>query len=121
MTPTRRAIPRCDSPSLVRSLASATPTRVADSPARRAIGDDFIVKAFEFAHAADPDAELYYNDFSNENPEKLKKTVRLIRELKAKGAHVDAIGMQCHFRLEDANAPDRLDKAIKASEDKDNR
>ncbi len=88
-----------------------------DAPARRAIGDDFIVKAFEFAHAADPDAELYYNDYSNENPEKLKKTVRLIRELKAKGAHVEAIGMQCHFRLEDAAAPDRLDKAIRAYAD----
>jgi endo-1,4-beta-xylanase len=88
-----------------------------DTPARRAIGDDFIVKAFEFAHAADPDAKLYYNDYSNENPEKLKKTVRLIRELKAKGAHLDAIGMQCHFRLEDADAPDRLDKAIRAYAD----
>ena len=88
-----------------------------DTPAQRAIGDDYILKAFEFAHAADPDAELYYNDYSNENPEKLKKTIRCIRELKDKGAHLDAIGMQCHFRLEDSDGPDRLDKAIQAYAD----
>lgn len=88
-----------------------------DTPARRAVGDDFILKAFEYAHAADPDAELYYNDYSNENPAKLKKTIRLIRELKDKGAHLDAVGMQCHFRLEDSDAPDRLDKAINSYAD----
>ena len=44
-----------------------------DTPARRAIGDDYIVKAFEFAHAADPDAELYYNDYGNEEPEKCEQ------------------------------------------------
>ena len=99
------------------AISDAGDDYLRDTPARRAIGDDYIVKAFEFAHAADPDAELYYNDYSNENPEKLKKTIRLIRELKDKGVRLDAIGMQCHFRLEDADAPDRLDKAIKAYAD----
>ena len=84
------------------------------TPALRAIGDDYIAKAFEFAHAADPDAELYYNDYGNEQPEKLEKTIRLIRDLKAKGVRVDGVGMQCHFRLEDADGPDRLDRAIAA-------
>ncbi len=99
------------------AISDAGDDYLRDTPAQRAIGDDYIVKAFEFAHAADPDAELYYNDYSNENPEKLKKTIRLIRELKDKGVHLDAIGMQCHFRLEDADAPDRLDKAISAYAD----
>ncbi len=99
------------------AISDAGDDYLRDTPARRAIGDDFILKAFDFAHAADPDAELYYNDYSNENPGKLKKTIRLIRELKDKGAHLDAIGMQCHFRLEDADAPDRLDKAISAYAD----
>jgi endo-1,4-beta-xylanase len=99
------------------AISDARDDYLRDTPARRAIGDDYIVKAFEFAHAADPDAELYYNDYSNENPGKLKKTIRLIHELKDKGVHLDAVGMQCHFRLDDADAPDRLDKAIQAYAD----
>ncbi|WP_165250526.1 endo-1,4-beta-xylanase [Paludisphaera soli] len=85
-----------------------------DTPARRAIGDDYIVKAFEFAQAADPKAELYYNDYGNENPGKLERTIRLIRELKAAGVRLDAVGMQAHLRLDDPDSADRLDRAIEA-------
>lgn len=85
-----------------------------DTPARRAIGDDYIAKAFEFAHAADPDAQLYYNDYANENPEKREKTIRLIRELKSKGLRIDAVGLQCHFMMKYPGAPKVLDQAIKA-------
>jgi GH35 family endo-1,4-beta-xylanase len=85
-----------------------------DTPARRAIGDDYIAKAFELAHAADPDAELYYNDYSNENPEKREKTIRLIRELKARGVRVDAVGIQSHLLLADPEVPEVLDEAIAA-------
>ena len=41
----------------------------------------------------------------------------MIRELKDKGARLDAVGMQCHFRLGDSDAPERLDKAIQAYSD----
>src|SRR5450432_1263820 len=51
-----------------------------DTPAHRAIGDDFIEKAFEFAHAADPDVALYYNDYNIEEPAKREKVIRLIRQ-----------------------------------------
>jgi len=71
-----------------------------DIPARRAIGDDFIIQAFKFAQAADPDAELYYNDYNIELPEKRAKTLRLLRELRAAGARVDAIGIQGHWHLD---------------------
>lgn len=71
-----------------------------DTPARRAIGDDFIAKAFEFAHEADPAAELYYNDYNIELPAKRAKTLRLLRSLRAAGVHVDAIGIQGHWHLE---------------------
>ena len=84
------------------------------TPAFKAIGDDYLVKAFEFAHAADPSVELYYNDYSIENPDKLAKTIRLIRDLKSKGAHIDAVGIQGHFMLLYPGTPDVLDTAIKA-------
>ncbi len=84
------------------------------TPAFKAIGDDYIAKAFEFAHAADPNAELYYNDYSIENPDKLAKTIRLIRDLKSKGVHIDAVGIQGHFMLLYPDTPNVLDNAIKA-------
>jgi endo-1,4-beta-xylanase len=76
-----------------------------DIPIRRAIGDDFIVKAFQFAHEADPDVRLYYNDYNIELPEKRAKTLRLLRELRAAGCRVDAVGIQGHWML-DSKSPE---------------
>ena len=41
-----------------------------ETPWLKIIGEEYIVKAFEFAHEADPNAELYYNDYSLENAPK---------------------------------------------------
>lgn len=65
----------------------------------RILGDEFIALAFQFAHEADPDAELYYNDYGMESPRKREAVVRLIRNLKARGLRIDAIGMQSHLSL----------------------
>jgi hypothetical protein len=67
---------------------------VRDTPACRAIGDNFTAKAFEFAHEADPGAELYYNDYNIELPAKRAKALRLLRSLRDAGLRVDAIGIQ---------------------------
>jgi len=66
----------------------------------KAIGDDYIEKAFEYAHEADPDAELYYNDYSIESPVKREKTLKLIARLKEKGLRIDAVGIQGHWELD---------------------
>lgn len=84
------------------------------TPALRAIGDDYLIHAFRFAQEADPDAELYYNDYGIENPAKLDRTLRLVRELKAAGVRLDAVGIQSHLRLDDPGAVDRVDRAITA-------
>lgn len=84
-----------------------------ETPAKRAIGDDYLVKAFQFAHEADPDVQLYYNDYSNENPDKRDKTIKLIRDLKKAGVRIDAIGLQAHFATQYANSPKMMDEAIK--------
>jgi endo-1,4-beta-xylanase len=70
------------------------------SPWLRAIGEDYLVKAFQFAKEADPDAELYYNDYSLHRPDKRAGAVKLIRMLQDAGVRIDAIGMQAHYRLE---------------------
>jgi endo-1,4-beta-xylanase len=73
------------------------------------IGPDFIAKAFEYAHEADPDAILRYNDFSLENPAKRRKLITLIKSLREQHVPVMAIGSQTHvsvsspsFEAEDA-------------------
>ena len=74
------------------------------SPWRRIIGDDYLLKAFQFAHEADPKAELYYNDYSLENEAKRKGAVELIRKLKAAGAPITGVGLQGHMKLEQPDA-----------------
>ena len=74
------------------------------SPWYRIIGDDFIVKAFQFAHEADPSAQLYYNDYSLENEAKRKGAVELMRKLKAAGVPITGIGLQGHVRIDGPDA-----------------
>lgn len=71
-----------------------------NSPWRRIIGEDYIAKAFEFAHAADPQAELYYNDFSLENEPKREGAVALIKKLQAQGIPVAGVGLQGHYKMD---------------------
>ena len=64
------------------------------------IGPDYIEKAFEWANEADPQAELYYNDYSVENAPKRTGIVALVKGLQAKGIRITAVGLQGHNRLE---------------------
>jgi endo-1,4-beta-xylanase len=66
---------------------------------RQIIGDDFIAKAFEYAHEADPDAILRYNDYGLENPAKREKLKTLIKQLQEQNVPVMAIGTQTHISV----------------------
>ncbi|GHV21792.1 beta-xylanase [Clostridia bacterium] len=63
------------------------------------IGEDFIKLAFEFARAADPDCELYYNDYSMASEGKRAGVVKMIKNIQDQGVQVDGIGMQGHCGL----------------------
>ena len=63
------------------------------------IGPDFIAKAFQYTHEADPDAILRYNDYGLENPAKRKKLITLIKSLQAQKVPVHAIGSQAHVNV----------------------
>ena len=63
------------------------------------IGPDFIAKAFQYAHEADPDAILRYNDYGLENPTKRKKLITLIQSLQAQKVPIHAIGSQAHLNV----------------------
>ncbi|RDC56943.1 1,4-beta-xylanase [Pedobacter chinensis] len=72
-----------------------------DSKWYQICGEDFIVKAFEYAHAADPNAKLYYNDYNTERPEKRERIYKLLKSLKDKGVPVDGVGLQAHWSLQE--------------------
>lgn len=63
------------------------------------LGEDYIRLAFEYAHEADPDAELYYNDFSMNKPGKREGVVRMVKTLQQQGVQIDGVGMQGHYLL----------------------
>ena len=79
------------------ALADRDDEYLRDNPWCNIMGEDFLVKAFQYAREADPDALLVYNDYRCDHPGKLQKLVRLLSSLKAKGAPIDALGLQAHY------------------------
>ncbi len=77
------------------------------------IGDDYIEKAFQFAHEADPDAQLHYNDYSLEGEPKRNGAIALITKLKSEGIPITAIGLQCHVKM-NWPTPEQEDATISA-------
>lgn len=76
-------------------------------------GEEFIVKAFEYAHEADPDAKLFYNDYNTERPEKRERIYKLLKSLKDKGVPIDGIGLQAHWSVQEPGE-DELRTAIES-------
>jgi endo-1,4-beta-xylanase len=70
------------------------------SPWMKIIGADYVEKAFQFAHEADPKAELYYNDYALENEAKRNGAVVLLNKLLKAGIPVTAVGLQGHDTLD---------------------
>jgi endo-1,4-beta-xylanase len=64
------------------------------------LGEDHVIKAFEYAHQADPDAKLYYNEYDFEKQSKSEGVIRLIKNLKSKGVHLDGVGIQGHWFID---------------------
>ena len=69
------------------------------SPWFRIVGEDYIAKAFEFAHEADPSAELRYNDYSIENERKRNGVIALVKSLQAQKVPISGLGSQTHANL----------------------
>jgi len=82
-----------------------------NSPWLRALGPEYLTLAFQFAHEADPDATLYYNDYGIEAGPKHASSLVLLKRLIADGDPVHGVGIQGHWST--AGIPyDALDKAI---------
>ena len=76
------------------------------------LGTDYIPLAFQYAHEADPSAELYYQDFSMNKAAKVEGVCNYFRPLIRQGLPVTAIGMQGHMVLEGNNLIEEYDHSI---------
>lgn len=70
-----------------------------NSPWLRICGEDFIVKAFEYAHQADPNGQLFYNDYNTERPEKRERVYQLVKKLVDAKVPIHGIGLQGHWSI----------------------
>jgi len=69
-----------------------------DSVWHKNLGNNFIAEAFKIAHAADPNAKLYINDYNVESKNaKSDALYKLVSQLKSEGVPVHGVGFQSHF------------------------
>lgn len=81
------------------------------SPFYRILGEEFIPLAFQYAHEADPDCELYYNDYNMHCSGKIATVIKMVKDLQARGLRIDAVGFQGHFGTDYPDV-DQLEKNI---------
>ena len=74
-------------------------------------GDEFIAKAFEFAHEADPNALLFYNDYNECDPGKRDRIYNMVKKMQEQGVPIHGIGMQGHYNIYGPSEED-IDAAI---------
>ena len=79
-------------------------------------GEEYIVRAFEYAHAADPNAILFYNDYNEINATKREKIYKLVKSLKDAGVPIGGVGLQGHWAINEPSR-DQLDSTLKKFSD----
>ena len=83
------------------------------SQAYQLCGDEFIKNAFIWAHEADPEAGLFYNDYSAWTPAKRTYIYNMVKKLQSEGAPITGIGMQGHYNIFDNPTLEDFEAAIK--------
>lgn len=64
------------------------------------LGEDYLALSFKLAAIADPNADLYYNDYSMTGKPKRDGVIRMVKKIQESGAKIDGIGMQGHWHLD---------------------
>lgn len=75
------------------------------------IGEEYVERAFQYAHEADPSAVLFYNDYNTENPSKRERIYQLVKRLKERGVPIGGVGLQGHWSIYEPTAA-ALDESI---------
>lgn len=67
----------------------------------RGIGPDYIDMAFQWAHEANPQARLFYNDYGGEGLGRKSDAIyTLVKGLLQRGVPIDGVGLQMHISLD---------------------
>jgi GH35 family endo-1,4-beta-xylanase len=70
----------------------------------RVIGEDYLDLAFQFAHEADPQALLYYNDYGAEGMnQKSNRIYEMVADMIKRGIPIHGVGLQAHLTLSDTS------------------
>jgi endo-1,4-beta-xylanase len=73
---------------------------IRETPWQQLIGDDYMELAFQFAHEADPDALLFYNDYAIEGlGGKSDAVYEMAQDFLERGIPIHGIGLQGHYTL----------------------
>lgn len=75
-------------------------------------GEEYIAKAFQYAHEADPNAQLFYNDYNEITASKREKMYRLVKSLKDAGVPIHGLGLQGHWAVNEPSKA-QLDSTLK--------
>ena len=84
------------------------------------IGPEYIDMAFQWAHEADPDARLFYNDYNSESlggwqQAKSDSVYNLVSDLKQRGVPIDGVGLQVHTSIAWPPSPARRRRQHRAT------
>jgi endo-1,4-beta-xylanase len=60
------------------------------------LGEDLFLSHFSMHRKLIPNAELYYNDYNEWFPEKVKTVTKMVEKFKSRGIRIDGVGMQTH-------------------------
>ncbi|MDP4210178.1 MAG: endo-1,4-beta-xylanase [Bacteroidota bacterium] len=78
-------------------------------------GEEYIAKAFEYAHQADPKALLFYNDYNTERPEKVERIYMLLKRLVDAKVPIYGVGLQGHWSIFEPSEKELRDAIAKYS------
>ena len=81
---------------------------------QRVIGPEYIEMAFRWAHEADPQARLFYNDYGGEElGEKSDAIYALVKDLRQRNVPIHGIGLQMHRSIKNPPNPEAVAANIK--------
>ena len=86
-----------------------------DQPGIGQSGTGYIEQAFRWAHAADPNALLFYNDYNIEGPgAKFNAVLAMVQDFVSRGVPINGVGFEMHIMTNGYPSPSGLAQNMQA-------